>query len=132
MDVQSYRCRRTETPIVVDGELRDIAWQKAGRMSFRCTLDGSPPEFPTTARMLWDDDYLYISYHCVGKDMWATMARRDDRLWEEEVVEIFLDADRDRIGYVEIEVSPFAHFRSTFPNCHSPTISAIKQIDHYL
>jgi hypothetical protein len=50
--------------------------------------------------------YLYISYHCVDEDIWATMTRRHDHLWEEEAVEVFLDADGDRIGYVEIEVNP--------------------------
>jgi len=104
--MQSYRCQRTETPIVVDGELKDPAWQKAAPMALSRTLDGSAAQFPTTARMLWDDGYLYISCHCVDEDIWATMTQRDDHLWEEEVVEIFLDADRDRIGYVEIEVNP--------------------------
>jgi hypothetical protein len=34
------------------------------------------------------------------------MTERDAPLWDEEVVEIFLDANRDKIGYVEIEVNP--------------------------
>lgn len=104
--VRPYHCHRTETPIAVDGELKDAEWQKAVHMAFRGTLDGSTPEFPTTARMLWDDGYLYISYHCVDEDIWATMTGRDDHLWEEETVEIFLDADGDRVGYVEIQVNP--------------------------
>jgi hypothetical protein len=91
---------------VVDGELGDAAWKKAATMVFRGALDGSAAKFPTTARMLWDDDYLYISYHCVDEDIWATMTGRDDHLWEEEAVEIFLDADGDRVGYVEIQVNP--------------------------
>lgn len=104
--MQSYHCRRAKTPIVIDGDLTDPAWQRADPMALRRSLDGAAPQFPTTARMLWDDDYLYVSYHCVDEDIWATMTERDDHLWEEEVVEIFLDADRNRIGYVEIEVNP--------------------------
>jgi hypothetical protein len=102
----TYHCTRTTKAIVVDGDLEDTAWQVAAPMVFRATLDGAAPRFPTTARMLWDDEHLYISYHCVDEDIWSTMTERDDHLWEEEAVEVFLDADRDRVGYVEIQVNP--------------------------
>lgn len=34
------------------------------------------------------------------------MTRRDEHLWEEEVVEAFLDLDRAGRDYAEIEISP--------------------------
>ena len=34
------------------------------------------------------------------------MTRRDEHLWEEEVVEIFLDLDRSGRDYAELEISP--------------------------
>ena len=34
------------------------------------------------------------------------MTRRDEHLWEEEVVEIFLDVDRSGHNYYELEISP--------------------------
>jgi hypothetical protein len=34
------------------------------------------------------------------------MTHRDEHLWEEEVVEIFLDADRSGHHYYELEISP--------------------------
>ncbi len=34
------------------------------------------------------------------------MTRRDEHLWEEEVVEIFLDLDRSGHDYYELEISP--------------------------
>ena len=34
------------------------------------------------------------------------MTQRDEHLWEEEVVEIFLDADRSGHDYYELEISP--------------------------
>lgn len=102
----AYHCQRTGVPITIDGKLDDAAWQKAEPMQFKLTVDGGEPRFATTARMLWDDEYLYVGYHCEDKDIWATMTERDDHLWEEEVVEIFIDPDSDRKGYVEIEVNP--------------------------
>ncbi len=37
---------------------------------------------------------------------WHTMTTRDDHIWEEEVVEIFLDADGSGRNYAELEISP--------------------------
>ena len=39
-------------------------------------------------------------------DVWATITQRDGQLWHEEVAELFVDADSDGRGYVEIEVNP--------------------------
>jgi hypothetical protein len=34
------------------------------------------------------------------------MKRRDEHLWEEEVVEVFLQADPNQPSYIELEVNP--------------------------
>ena len=52
------------------------------------------------------------------------MTRRDEHLWEEEVVEIFLDADRSGRDYYELEISPAnvvcdLHMISPMPNYKS-------------
>jgi hypothetical protein len=101
----SYTCRRAPVPIVIDGQI-EATWDTALPLSFRRNLDGGEPRFSTTARMLWDDDYLYVCYQCQDKDVWATIVERDAPLWEEEVIEIFIDANCDQISYVEIEVNP--------------------------
>ena len=56
--------------------------------------------------MLYDDDFLYAAFHCVDSDAWGALPNRNDPLWLEEVVEVFLDPARRRRCYVEIEVSP--------------------------
>jgi hypothetical protein len=68
--------------------------------------DGAPPRQPTAVRLLWDDAHLYAAFRVVDPDIRATHTRRDDPLWEEEVVELFLDPWRAGGVYVEIEVSP--------------------------
>jgi len=106
VNMATYHCRQADTPIAIDGKLEEPAWQKATPIEFKLTVDSGRPKFPTTARMLWDDKYLYVGYHCVDEDVWATMTKRDDKLWEEEVVEIFIDANGDSASYIEIEVNP--------------------------
>ena len=44
--------------------------------------------------MLWDDKYLYVGVYFEDHDAWATYTQEDDKLWEEEVLEIFIDADK--------------------------------------
>ncbi len=38
--------------------------------------------------------------------MWAIYDQEDDKLWEEEVVEVFIDPDGDGRNYLELEVNP--------------------------
>ena len=38
--------------------------------------------------------------------MWATLTERDSDTWEQEVVEVFIDADGDKRDYLELQVTP--------------------------
>jgi hypothetical protein len=106
MRLPLYTCNRTTTPIAIDGRLDDAAWQHAVPVQLVRNQDGAQPRFSTIVRLLWDQDHLYVAYQCEDTEIYGTMTERDDPLWEEEVVEIFVDANGDEISYVEIEVSP--------------------------
>jgi len=101
-----YEVARTSTPIKVDGKLDDAPWAKAGGTKFVNNADGSPAAQETEARILYDDKYLYFSFRSADENIWATHRRRDQRLWEEEVVEVFLQADASQPSYIELEVNP--------------------------
>jgi hypothetical protein len=94
-------------PIKVDGQLTERAWQEtAGSGAFVNNRDGSPSKIPTEARVLYDDTYLYFGFRSVDKNIWATMKRRDEHLWLEEVVEVFLHANSKIPNYIELEINP--------------------------
>jgi len=101
-----YVCYRTSQPIVIDGVLDDPAWQKAPVVELVLADSGAKPKQATTARLLWDDNYLYVGFFCEDKDIWGTTTERDQDIFNQEVVEVFIDADCDGRGYVEIEVNP--------------------------
>ena len=106
-DLPEYEVARTATPINVDGKLDDPVWSKATRFrDFRRNLDGSPSATTTEARALYDDNFLYVSFRCADNNIWATFKKRDEHLWEEEVVEVFLQADPHQSSYIELEVNP--------------------------
>ena len=67
---------------------------------------GGPRPTPTRFRALWSDDGLFLRFDATDPSPWHTMTRRDEHLWDEEVVEIFLDPDRSGRDYYELEVSP--------------------------
>jgi hypothetical protein len=104
----TYRAARVLDAIQVDGKLDEFTWAAAPRVG-RFTNVRNPSQSdpaPTQAAVAWDDVNLYVAFSCVDAEPWGMMKNRDDHLWEEEVVEVFLDPDGDGRNYAEIEVSP--------------------------
>ena len=62
--------------------------------------------FETRLRALWAPEGLYLRWDADDPAPWATMTQRDDHLWDEEVVEIFLDPAWAGKDYWELEISP--------------------------
>jgi hypothetical protein len=104
--VPEYHVHKTKKPPVIDGRLDDQVWKSAAPVELVRSLDGSKPSLRTVARLLYDDKHLYVAFDCEDPDVWGTLRNRDDPIYNEEVVEIFLDANADGKTYNEIEVSP--------------------------
>ena len=90
-----YTAYKTSEGIHVDGKLDENVWQNAQAVNLSAKNGGEPGQ-ATTVRMLWDEHYLYFSWDCVDSHVWSTMTRRDMPLYNEEVVEVFIDADSNR------------------------------------
>ena len=100
-----YLVKRTPSPIYADGKLDEPAWQKCVRIKFEQTNGGTPKQ-ATTSMICRDERYLYIAFDCEDRHIWSTLTQHDDPLYDEEVVEVFIDADSDGETYVEFEVNP--------------------------
>jgi hypothetical protein len=112
-----YNVRRAKGPIVLDGVADEADW-KAAAMSPAFTAAEGGPEIvgSARARLLWDDTSLYAFIEVEDTDVHSQYKAQDDPLWKEDVVELFIDADRNRRGYVELQVNPRnAHFDAWFP-----------------
>lgn len=107
-EVPVYGARRAVGPLGIDGVLDELSWALAPRVgAFRSIYDPSRPlKYHTEAAIVWDDDNLYVSFACADTQPWGRLTNRDDHLWNEEVVEVFLDPDGDGMNYAELEVSP--------------------------
>jgi hypothetical protein len=83
--------------------------------------DGSGPAAQQTrARLCWDETALYVRFDCEDRDAWGTYGQRNDPIYQEEAVELFLAAgEEDPVRYFEFEVSPLGTlFDATI---HNPT-----------
>jgi hypothetical protein len=78
----------------------DAAWTRAEAVAW------GPEPWVTRFRALATPDHLCLRFDVADRRPWHTMTVRDDRLWNEEVVEIFLDPDRAGHDYAELEISP--------------------------
>jgi hypothetical protein len=78
----------------------DEAWRDAA------LVEWGPAPHATAFRALWSPDALYLRFDARDAAPWHTMTRRDEHLWEEEVVEIFIDPARAGHHYAELEISP--------------------------
>lgn len=75
-------------------------WSGAAR------VDWGPGQYETRFRALWDDMGLYLRFEATDPNPWHTMTKKDEHLWDEEVVEIFIDLDHSGRDYYELEISP--------------------------
>lgn len=105
--INQYTIPRATGTMVMDGVLDEPAWSEAPYTeNFVKYLDGATPQYPTRAKMLWDDTNLYIAFEVTDDDIWSTKTKHDDSLYKEEVVEIFIDPNGDGLNYFEIEINP--------------------------
>lgn len=70
--------------------------------------DGSGlAERQTATRICFDPQALYLRFDCDDRDIWGTYSRRNEPIYDEEVVEFFIGSGKaDPIHYYEFEISP--------------------------
>lgn len=105
--VPTYLCHRSVWEIAIDGQAGEEAWEDAEATQPFSLWNGEPAANSTQARLLWDARNLYLAVECSDPEIQGTMSERDESLWEEnEVVELFADANGDGRCYLEFEINP--------------------------
>ena len=86
-------CRRAAGKIAIDGKLNDPAWDRAYVLDdFRIPPEGRKPRHPSSAQLLWDDEFLYLGVVMEDFDLLALKKERDA-------------ASRDRLAALERELT---------------------------
>ncbi len=101
--------RRIHETIKVDGRLDEKVYRDIQRLELWNSLTGkavNDEAYRTFVYIFHNTEFLYLAFDCRDQDIWAEFTERDQHLWKEEVVEVFIDTDEDHQNYFEIEVSP--------------------------
>lgn len=102
-----YVARRATSRIKIDGRLDEAAWKNArtfGRFEFPWWKEGRKEQ--TAARMLWDDEFLYVAYDCRDEHVSATRTERDSQVYRDDCVELFTAPNPKRSHeYFNIEMN---------------------------
>ncbi len=103
----AYTAQRRIDTITVDGHLTEASWAGAASTAVFTLWNGSnaPASLQTSAKMVWDDQYLFIAFDAKDPDVYATYNGRDKSLWEQDNFEVFVSVP-GTTGYVEAEGSP--------------------------
>ncbi len=105
--IREYTVKKTDTPIVIDGILDEAQWKHALLTEpFVTQESGASVVVKTQAKLLWDNENLYIGFIASDPDVWGKMTARDSHLWNEEPVEVFIDPNNDKFDYIEFEFNP--------------------------
>lgn len=92
----------------IDGRDSEEAWRKAAWTADFLDIEGAKKPAPfhrTRAKMLWDDQYLYVYAELEEPHVWGTLRQRDTIIYIDNDFEMFLDPDGSAHEYFEIEVN---------------------------
>jgi hypothetical protein len=127
---------------VIDGRPQDPAWVAAPWTNLFQDIEGDrqpQPRFETRAKMLWDEEYFYITAEMEEPHLWATLKERDSVIYYDNDFEVFIDPDGDSHLYTEIEVNAFntvwdllliKPYRDGGPAIHAWDIPGLKTAVH--
>lgn len=105
---RGYVCGFTAKPPVLDGRIDEAAWQDAPWTEDFLDIEGivkAKPEYRTRAKMLWDNDNLYIAAELEEPHVLATVARHDEVIFQDNDFEVFINPDGDNHNYYELELN---------------------------
>ena len=100
----SILARRAPRPPEIDGHVNEREWRGAARAENFRQLEpqrGAPAELPTVVHVLYDDEFLYAGFQAWDPEPpLSQMIERDDPIWNDDSVQVFLDTFHDRrTGY---------------------------------
>jgi hypothetical protein len=103
-----YLCHATHDPITIDGRADEPAWKSAEWTQDFVDIEGArrpKPRFRTRAKMLWDDQFLYVYAELEEPHVWATVTKKNDIIFRDNDFEVFISPDGSNHHYHEYEMN---------------------------
>src|SRR6185312_918912 len=105
---RGYVCYRASGPITVDGQADEAAWADAPWTEYFGDIEGSAkpaPRFRTRAKMLWDDEYLYVYAELQEPHVWGTITKKNEVIFRDNDFEVFINPEGSNHNYYEYEMN---------------------------
>jgi len=104
----TYTACKSAGDLVMVGILDEPDWQVTPWTQDFVDIEGELNPHPflrTRAKLLWDEDWLYIAAQMEEPHIWATLSERDAVIFYDNDFEIFIDPDGDTHDYYELEIN---------------------------
>ena len=107
---RTLRVRKASTAPTLDGKLDDACWRDAEGGEFRVGYDADapPPEIKTTVRAVWSAKGITFAFRLQEPDMKglkANLTGRDEQVYIDDCIEVFLDPKGEFGDYFQIVVN---------------------------
>lgn len=106
--MRSYLCHKTTKSFEIDGRLDKSPWTEAAWTEDFVDIQGDSkpkPRFRTRAKMLWNDEYLFIGAELEEPHIWAYQTEHDSVIFQDNDFEVFIDPNGDNQLYAEFEMN---------------------------
>ena len=102
----SHAVTAVKEKFTIDGNLSEKAWASAKAITLMFPWDDQTgAKQRTTVKLLRDQTYLYVGYECDDADLTAIYEKRDDPVYKDDCVEIFLRPNEQSDHYIGLEMN---------------------------
>lgn len=108
LDVPTYEVLGAISSIAVDGRADDPDWARAEPIEFIFPWNDVKKEGAqsTVARLLWDEENLYVIYECIDPYLDSEITEHDGAVYQEDAVELFATPNpKDLSAYFGYEMN---------------------------
>ncbi len=108
MKPRGYVCYRAGGTINIDGKGDEPAWDAVPWTEDFADIEGPgkvAPRFRTRAKMLWDDEYLYVYAELQDPHVWGTITKKNEVIFRDNDFEVFINPDGNNHNYYEYEMN---------------------------
>jgi hypothetical protein len=84
----------------------EVRWEEIGSIPLSDTVTGEQARLRSTVKICRTDSYIHVRFECADDHIVATYENRDDPIYKEDAVEIFIDESGKGRFYKEFELSP--------------------------
>jgi hypothetical protein len=111
-----YMVKHASGKITIDGKLDDADWvaaQSFGDFKFPWWKDGEKEQ--TEVKMLWDEKFLYVSFRCQDKHIWADHYNSNSATCLDDCAEIFWNPNPGKsLSFYQFEINCIGNALSTY------------------